>query len=97
MICERIITLRGGKGWSQAHLAKKMAMSPKAMKNWESGTTEPNIQSIRALAKVFNVNTDYLLEMSFQETIVLDSLNHRDRQLMRSIFASLLELQGKTE
>ncbi len=76
---------------------KKKAMSPKAMKNWESGTTEPNIQSIRALAKVFNVNTDYLLEMSFQETIVLDSLNHRDRQLMRSIFASLLELQGKTE
>lgn len=97
MIREMIIALREGRGWTQTQLANRLNMSPKAIKNWETGTAEPNIESIRALAKVFNVSTDYLLEMTIQESIVLDDLNRHDKQVMRSLFSTLLELNRRSE
>lgn len=61
MVVERIKELRMEKGLSQQTLAKAIGVSQKAVDYWERGVNEPKASYIIALAKFFDVSTDYLL------------------------------------
>ncbi len=61
MLGERIALLRRGQGWSQAHLAQKLHISPSAVGMYEQGRREPSLEALLALARVFEVTADYLL------------------------------------
>ena len=58
----RISQLRQERGMSQRALAQKIGASPKAVNFWENGNVEPSAKFICALADVFEVTCDYLLE-----------------------------------
>ncbi|MDE6059742.1 MAG: helix-turn-helix domain-containing protein [Clostridia bacterium] len=58
---ERLKELRTEKGFSQMELAKATGISAGAIGFWETGKRIPNALAIIALAKYFNVSTDYLL------------------------------------
>ena len=59
---ERLTNLRENKGWSKTYA------------NWEYGRTEPDFETTKKLANLFNVSTDYLLgrETSDKSDIDLD-------------------------
>jgi len=57
----RIKDLRKSMGLSQKELADKLFVNQTAVSQWERGVTSPNPQTMIALAKLFNVSTDYLL------------------------------------
>lgn len=61
MLGIRIAALRRREGWSQAELAEKLGISPSAVGMYEQGRREPSAQLLVALAKTFQVSTDYLL------------------------------------
>ena len=42
-------------------LAKKLIVSESTIANWLNGTATPKMDSIVAMADIFNVSTDYLL------------------------------------
>lgn len=53
--------LRLEKNISQQTLAKAIGVTQKAIDFWEKGINEPKASFIIALAKYFNVTTDYIL------------------------------------
>lgn len=80
-IGERIKHLRRKFGLKQTDLANSFRISPQAVSKWERGESVPDVLSIRQLAQLFNVSTDYLLGMYeetrevFEATVFCSSFN----------------------
>lgn len=68
-INEKIYTLRKRSGWSQDELADKLSVSRQSVSKWETGDSMPEPAKLLALAKIFSVTTDYLLDDSKEEYI----------------------------
>ena len=64
-ISKRIYELRKEKNISQSILAKAIGVTQKAIDFWEKDINEPKASYIVALAKFFNVTTDYLLGLEY--------------------------------
>ena len=61
---KRLKDLREDNDLTQSQLAQIIMQSKSTISKYENGQIEPNIQTIIALAKYFNVTTDYLLGIS---------------------------------
>lgn len=61
-LAEKLRMCRKGMNLSQEQLAEKLCVSRQAVTKWESDKGIPNIESLQALAKLFNVSIEYLLE-----------------------------------
>jgi len=57
----RLKELREDKGLSQTQLAKEMGVSQQTISQYEIGTAEPDIQTIKKLCNFFDVTAGYLL------------------------------------
>ncbi len=57
----RLKELRIESGFSQIEIAKKLNMSKMAISHWEKGNSEPSIEQLKSLAKIFDVSIDYLI------------------------------------
>ena len=64
MIGDRIRWLRNRHNMTQADLAERLAMSDQQVFRWENGKSEPNLEALVKLAKIFDVTGDYLLGLS---------------------------------
>lgn len=60
-VSERIKELRSENNLTQTELANATGISQNAIAQWENEKRTPNINAIIALAKFFEVSTDYLL------------------------------------
>lgn len=56
-------SLRRKNDMTQEDLAEALDMTPQAISRWETGTAFPDSAVIKKLAYLFNVTTDYLLEV----------------------------------
>ena len=61
MLGPRIAALRRDMGWSQAELARLLGISPSAVGMYEQGRREPSAALLVAMARSFEVTTDFLL------------------------------------
>ena len=57
----RIRELRNKSGFTQKELAEKLFKSESAIRMWELGKSEPDLQSVNALAEIFKVSADTIL------------------------------------
>ncbi len=57
----RIKELRQDKDLLQKDVAKECNITPRKVSFIENGTTEPNLEDLRRLCKLFNVSADYIL------------------------------------
>ena len=58
---EKLQLLRKQRGWTQEQLAEHIYVSRTAVSKWESGKGYPSIDSLKALAQVYEVTIDGLL------------------------------------
>ncbi len=58
---KKMIELRKQNGLSQQDLADRLGVSRQAISRWETGAVQPLADSVKSLAQVFQVSTDYLL------------------------------------
>lgn len=58
---KKMIELRKQQDLSQQDLADRLGVSRQAISRWETGAVQPLADSVRGLAQVFQVSTDYLL------------------------------------
>ena len=65
---EKIIELRKSKGMSQVDLADALNLSRQTISKWENGDSSPDISNLSALASLFGVTTDSLLNDQEMET-----------------------------
>lgn len=90
---EKLQELRKQKGFTQEELAAKLYVSRAAVSKWESGRGYPNIDSLKAIAKVFSVTVDELL--SGDELIVIASEYIKEKQNhLRDDTFSLLDISA---
>lgn len=61
---EKLFELRKSNGLSQEQLAEKLDVSRQAVSKWETGDAFPEASKLFAIAKLFDVTTDYLLDDS---------------------------------
>lgn len=67
MISKNLLTLRKIHKMSQEEVAEKINVSRQAVAKWESGETAPDIFNCDALAKLYDVTVDDLLNYSEAE------------------------------
>ena len=60
-IAERIKELRVENGLSQQKLGMELSVSQDTISLWENGKSLPSVELLIAIAKYFNVSTDYIL------------------------------------
>ena len=53
--------LRKERNLSQANLAERLGVSQTAVSQWETDKNYPDINTIKQLADIYSVTTDYLL------------------------------------
>lgn len=61
MFPERLKTLRQAANLTQTELAEKILVSPRTVSFLEKGDRSPSIDTLIAVAKLFDVSVDYLL------------------------------------
>lgn len=61
MISANLIHLRKYYKYSQEYLAEKIGVSRQAVAKWESGETQPDLENCIALANLYNVTLDNLV------------------------------------
>ena len=87
---EKLQELRKRKGITQEELAECLFVSRPAVSKWESGRGYPNIDSLKAIAKFYEVTIDELL--SGDELLVLAEEDTRQREKsIRDLVFGLLD------
>lgn len=98
---EKLQLLRKQKGWTQEQLAAQIYVSRTAVSKWESGKGYPSIDSLKALAQVYDVTIDALLSGEELMTVAEDEVRRRKEKTLAlldvaALFLVLLPLYGKT-
>ncbi|MCM1233867.1 MAG: helix-turn-helix domain-containing protein [Ruminococcus flavefaciens] len=58
---EKLKEVRHECGFTQKDIYTRLQVSPNCYASWEQGRTQPDIESIKRLCKIFDVSADYLL------------------------------------
>lgn len=66
---EKIQSLRKKNNWSQETLAEKLMVSRQAVSLWERDESQPELDKLLTLSKLFGVSTDYLIDDDLEEPI----------------------------
>lgn len=80
---EKILSLRKSRGLTQEQLAEKLNVSRQSVSKWESGQAIPELETIVALCRVFDITTDYLLKPSeMDELSIKTEMLEKQQQLL---------------
>lgn len=103
----RLLELRKQNGLTQTEMANKLYLSQNGYASYESGRTEPNIETLCKLADFYNVSLDYLVgrdrvgDIGYltpsQTTVVniIKRLNQQNLLLLTGRAMAMLEAQGE--
>ena len=85
VIAEKIKALRVKQNLTQSDIAKKLGITRSSVNAWEMGISTPSTQYIVELALLFNVSSDYLLNIPRTSTVNVDGLSKREVASIREI------------
>ena len=88
---KKLQELRKQKGLTQEELSEKLYVSRTAISKWESGRGYPNIESLKAIAKLFSVTVDELLSTDEMLTIAEED-NKRKEIFFCDVIYGLLDI-----
>ena len=83
---EKLQKLRKQKGLTQEELAEALFVSRTAISKWESGRGYPNIDSLKAIAKFFNITVDELLSGEEILTAASDEVRQKEQRVRDMVF-----------
>lgn len=62
ILAEKLVKLRKQNGLTQLELAEKMNVTRQAVSRWEVGAAIPSMENLQALAKLYAISVDCLLD-----------------------------------
>lgn len=102
MFSKRLKELRKNKNITQIDLANALGVTAGAVGLWETGKRLPDIETVLKIAKFFNVSTDYLMDDSHENQIIIIgkdgdfksfSLNEKDLETIANLANSLQNIK----
>ena len=63
MFCEKLRYLRKHQELSQKEICQRLGIAQASYSRYECGTNEPNLETLKKLAMLFDCTVDYLLEI----------------------------------
>lgn len=88
---EKLQMLRKRSGLTQEELAISLYVSRTAISKWESGRGYPSIDSLRAIARLFNISIDELLSGDELLTIA-DEEQNKSKNNFRDLIFGLIDI-----
>lgn len=82
-ISERIYQLRKESGKSQGELAQLLGVSRQSVSKWENGTSNPEIENLIELSKIFGVSVDQIVNYQGEESEV-ETLAQTPQQISKT-------------
>ena len=82
MFGDKLKKLREANNLSQQQLAEKLGMSPSGIGMWEQNRRQPDNETLKKIAQLFDVSTDYLLGNDIKP-------NDENKDLLETISADL--------
>ena len=96
ILSEKLFALRKKSGMNQEELAERLDVSRQAISKWENGESFPEITKLKAIADIFSVTTDFLLDDTKDEFIRAQfTENSEKKTALDRIFDRADELFGK--
>ncbi len=92
IVRENLIKLRKEKQWTQVEVAKKIGYSDKAISRWETGEGSPDIETLAALADLYEIPVESLF--SVYETKSGGERRRHSKDTGRKIAIALLVIVG---
>ena len=86
---EKLQELRKQKGLTQEELASALFVSRTAVSKWESGRGYPNLDSLRAIAKLFSITIDELLSGEELISLAEEDKKQNKRYVFNTVFGLL--------
>ncbi|MBQ2302706.1 MAG: helix-turn-helix transcriptional regulator, partial [Oscillospiraceae bacterium] len=86
---EKLQELRKQKGFTQEELAERLFVSRTAVSKWESGRGYPNIDSLKAISKLFSVTIDELLSGDELLSIAEEENKNKENSIRNLVFGLL--------
>lgn len=82
---ERIHDLRELSRMTQTDLARRLGVTRACVNAWEMGSSNPSLENLIALSRIFHTSTDYLLGCQNKESIFIDDYSVRDKEILRDL------------
>ncbi|ALA50964.1 transcriptional regulator [Shouchella clausii] len=100
IVPERLKTLRKERQLTQEQLGELINVTKVSISGYENGNRTPDTDTLRRLADVFGVSTDYLLGRSKEKNgsfFYDNELTHKEAQLLREHLAFIRFQANKKE
>ena len=85
MIGDKIKKLRKSQSFTQSDVAKKLGITRSSVNAWEMGISVPSTQYVVELSKLFNVSSDYLLDIPQNASINVTGLSEKEVAAVKEI------------
>jgi len=67
---ERLRDIRKDHGDTQESLGKKLGFATPTVSKWEQGETEPGLETLKQICRMYEVSADYLLGLTDDDPIL---------------------------
>ena len=84
--------LRKKKNLSQEQVAKRLNLTKSSISGYENNVITPSLEILKEFAILFNTFADYLLGLDKSESVVIDGLTSRQKEIIE-----ILILEFKTQ
>lgn len=78
MTANRLQQFRKQNGYSQEVLAEKLGISRQSISKWERAESSPEIDNLMALAKIYGITIDELLDTSSDKVVIKNENTQKD-------------------
>ena len=86
---------REKNGWTQQHLADLLNVSRQAVSKWELASSEPDLDKISEISKLFNITVDDILENDVEKYKLLKRIEEeleRKKEKQRKLIFFILTI-----
>lgn len=95
MIGQQIRRFRQQRNISQIEIAAQLGVSVRTVKNWEGDLSNPNLECLYRLLKLFHTSADELLGLSNSDHLDLSGLDEKEKRKIRRAFQAYIDEDKK--
>ena len=86
---EKLKELRKSQKLTQQQLAERLGVQKSVISCYEAGMRYPSYDVLKGIARIFNVTTDYLLDLERKRVVDVSALNEEEIAVVVSVIDAI--------